>query len=358
MTGWTYFLDGTKDPTQCVHQWLGDWKDPSGNIVTYGFRYEQLSCSTVALRQIFKWGPGTLPRMSRANGRRPWRSGRRTTTRSNIRRIVAGKPWDRAMDKMIIHGGVPLRGAVALSGSKNATLPILMASLLTDEPVMIRNVPHLRDVQTAMALLSGLGVRRAGSATISWFAGREPDLARGALRTGQNDARVVFRARAVAGARETRPGFDSRRMRDRRAPGQSAYHGNSRSRRAGSIAQRLCRGACRPLKGARIWLDNPTVGATENIMMAAVRARGRTAIENAAREPEVQDLAKFLLAMGAQHARRRHSRHRNRRRREASWRRTRGHSRSHRGGFADGRGGDHRRRPVDSQMRRSISSRR
>lgn len=52
MTGWTYFLDGTKDPTQCVHQWLGDWKDPSGNIVTYGFRYEQLSCSTVALADL------------------------------------------------------------------------------------------------------------------------------------------------------------------------------------------------------------------------------------------------------------------------------------------------------------------
>ena len=63
------------------------------------------------------------------------------------------------MDKMIIHGGAPLMGAVSVSGSKNATLPILMASLLTDEPCTIRNVPHLRDVNTALALLRGLGVQ-------------------------------------------------------------------------------------------------------------------------------------------------------------------------------------------------------
>ena len=137
------------------------------------------------------------------------------------------------MDKMIIHGGAPLRGAVNVSGSKNATLPILMASLLTSEPVSIRNVPHLRDVETALALLRRLGVQCAGPAITTWCLQAESVTSHQAPYDLVKTMRASFFVLGPLLARaQTRQGFHSRWMRDRRAPGEPAHHRNSRARRA------------------------------------------------------------------------------------------------------------------------------
>ncbi|HYA36191.1 MAG TPA: UDP-N-acetylglucosamine 1-carboxyvinyltransferase [Candidatus Binataceae bacterium] len=201
---------------------------------------------------------------------------------------------------MIIRGGAPLSGVVGVSGSKNATLPILMAALLTDEPIAIRNVPRLRDVRTALDLLSRLGVdsRWTGDHEIELKASRVTsheapyDLVKtmrasffvlGPLLARTGSARVSTPGGCAIGARPVNLHIAGLRSL-----------GAKIQLRAGYVEAH-----CDGLRGARIWLDNPSVGATENILMAAVRARGRTTIENAAREPEVQDLAKCLGAMGA-----------------------------------------------------------
>jgi UDP-N-acetylglucosamine 1-carboxyvinyltransferase len=201
---------------------------------------------------------------------------------------------------MLIRGGMPLRGTVALSGSKNAALPIMMASVLTDEPLIIRNVPRLRDVRTAMELLSGLGV------SARWIADHEIELDARQLNSHEAPYELVktMRASFVAlgpllarcgRARVSTPGGC--------AIGARPVNLHIAGIRALGARIQLRNGYVEAhaatLTGARIWLDNPSVGATENILMAAVRARGRTVIENAAREPEVQDLACLLRAMGA-----------------------------------------------------------
>ena len=202
---------------------------------------------------------------------------------------------------MLIRGGVPLRGTVELSGSKNAALPIMMASVLTDEPLIIRNVPRLRDVRTAMELLSGLGV------STRWIGDHEIELDARHLNSHEAPYELVktMRASFVAlgpllarcgRARVSTPGGC--------AIGARPVNLHIAGIRALGARIQLRNGYVEAhaatLTGARIWLDNPSVGATENILMAAVRARGRTVIENAAREPEVQDLARLLRAMGAQ----------------------------------------------------------
>src|ERR1700689_5196962 len=204
------------------------------------------------------------------------------------------------MDRMLIRGGVPLRGTVGLSGSKNAALPIMMASVLTSEPLIIRNVLRLRDVRTAMELLGGLGVaaRWIGDHEIELDARnlssheapyelvktmRASFVALGPLLARCGRARVSTPGGCAIGARPVNLHIAGIRALGARIQLRNGYveaHATS-------------------LTGARIWLDNPSVGATENILMAAVRARGRTVIENAAREPEVQDLACLLRAMGA-----------------------------------------------------------
>src|ERR1700719_1750022 len=204
------------------------------------------------------------------------------------------------MEKRIIYGGAPLRGTVTLSGSKNAALPIMMASFLTSEPLQLSNVPRLRDVKTAMELLIGLGVEarwtddhsvelRAANVTSheasyelvktmrASFVVLGPLLA----RTGR--ARVSTPGGCAIGARPVNLHIAGIRMFGARI---QMRHGYVEAHAAN-------------LRGARVWLHAPSVGATENILMAAVRARGRTTIENAAREPEVQDLARMLTAMGA-----------------------------------------------------------
>jgi UDP-N-acetylglucosamine 1-carboxyvinyltransferase len=204
------------------------------------------------------------------------------------------------MDKMLIRGGVKLAGEVSVSGSKNASLPILMAALLTNEPVRIRNVPRLRDVATALALLQGLGVesRWTGDHELELCAARVTSheapyemvktmrasfVVLGPLLARCGRARVSTPGGCAIGARPVNLHISGIRSLGARVQLRHGY--------VEAHAERL--------SGTRVWLDTPSVGATENIMMAAVRARGRTQIENAAREPEVQDLARFLVAMGA-----------------------------------------------------------
>ncbi|MGD0073063.1 MAG: UDP-N-acetylglucosamine 1-carboxyvinyltransferase [Candidatus Binataceae bacterium] len=205
------------------------------------------------------------------------------------------------MDKIVIHGGAPLRGEVALSGSKNASLPILAAALLTDQPVVIRNVPRLRDVHTALALLGRLGVEsrwtdehalELRAATVTSHEApydlvktmRASFIVLGPLLARAGRARVSTPGGCAIGARPVNLHISGIRALGARIQLRNGY-----------VEARADR-----LTGARLWLDTPSVGATENIMMAAVLARGHTLIENAAREPEVQDLALMLNAMGAQ----------------------------------------------------------
>ncbi len=205
------------------------------------------------------------------------------------------------MDRMIIHGGTPLKGEVAVSGSKNASLPILMAAILTDEPVVVHNVPCLRDVRTALKLLEGLGVASR------WLDEHSVELHAAAIACHEAPYELVKTMRAsflVLGPLLAR----TRRARVS-TPGGCAIGARPVNLHIGGIRSLGARIQLRAgyvearadnLTGARVWLDTPSVGATENIMMTATRARGRTVIENAAREPEVQDLARMLIAMGAQ----------------------------------------------------------
>jgi UDP-N-acetylglucosamine 1-carboxyvinyltransferase len=204
------------------------------------------------------------------------------------------------MEKMIIRGGVPLRGTVAVSGSKNTALPILIAALLTDEPVRIYNVPRLRDVTTTLELLNELGVEA------SWTGDNQVEVRAREIRSCVAPYELVKTMRAsflVLGpllareghARVSTPGGCAIGAR----PVNLHIHGIRALGAKIQLKGGYVEARAKRLAGARIWLDNPSVGATENIMMAAVRARGRTQIENAAREPEIADLAKLLNAMGA-----------------------------------------------------------
>jgi UDP-N-acetylglucosamine 1-carboxyvinyltransferase len=204
------------------------------------------------------------------------------------------------MDKIIIHGGTPLHGSIRLSGSKNATLPILMASILTAEPIIVCNVPRLRDVSTAIELLSRLGVE------VHWRGEHELQLCAAQLSSWEAPYEMVKTMRAsfvVLGPLLARSGRARVSTPGGCAIGARPVNLHIAGIRALGAKIHLRNGYVEAhaerLKGARVWLDNPSVGATENIMMAAVRAEGRTVIENAAREPEVQDLARMLTAMGA-----------------------------------------------------------
>ncbi|MDH3288067.1 MAG: UDP-N-acetylglucosamine 1-carboxyvinyltransferase [Betaproteobacteria bacterium] len=204
------------------------------------------------------------------------------------------------MDKLVIEGGVPLSGEVRVSGAKNATLPILCASLLTTEPLVVTNVPHLRDVTTMLTLLGELGV----AISVDERLGVELNAARiGApvapyelVRTMRASVLVLGPLAARCGeARVSLPGGCAIGLRpiDQHIKGLQAM-GAEIAIEHGYIAARAKR-----LRGAHICLDLVTVTGTENLMMAATLAAGTTVIENAAREPEVVDLATCLSAMGA-----------------------------------------------------------
>jgi UDP-N-acetylglucosamine 1-carboxyvinyltransferase len=198
-----------------------------------------------------------------------------------------------------IEGGVPLEGSVAVSAAKNATLPALAASLLTAEPVVIPNVPGLNDVRTMLTLLETLGARversgdevrvrveRVASDVASYelvSTMRASVLVLGPLVARHGSARVALPGGCAIGVRPI----------DQHLKGLARL-GAEVAIENGYIVARASR-----LKGARIIADLVTVTGTENLMMAAALASGTTVIENAAREPEVSDLAALLTAMGA-----------------------------------------------------------
>jgi UDP-N-acetylglucosamine 1-carboxyvinyltransferase len=203
------------------------------------------------------------------------------------------------MNKLIINGGSPLSGEVRISGSKNAVLPILAGTLLADSPVIIRNVPHLHDVTTTMELLGRMGV----SLTIGEKMSIEVDpttlentfapyelvktmrasiLVLGPLLARFGEAEVSLPGGCAIGARPV----------DMHLSGLEAMGAHI------DVEQGYIRARCDRLKGARIVMDQVTVTGTENLMMAASLADGTSVIENAAREPEVVDLADFINAMG------------------------------------------------------------
>jgi UDP-N-acetylglucosamine 1-carboxyvinyltransferase len=204
------------------------------------------------------------------------------------------------LDKLQIQGGTPLEGEVRISGAKNATLPILAAALLADDPVIIGNVPHLQDVTTTIELLGQMGA----SVTIDEHMHIEVDASTVRECFAPYDLVKTMRASIlVLGPLVARFG-----RADVSLPGGCAIGarpvnihvaglqamGADITIEGGYIRARAAR-----LRGARLVLDTVTVTGTENLMMAATLADGETVIENAAREPEVVDLANFLSSMGA-----------------------------------------------------------
>ena len=211
------------------------------------------------------------------------------------------------MPKLVIEGGVPLHGAIAISGAKNAALPILCASLLSAEPLTLHNVPALEDVATTLKLLAqmGVAVQRDGATVRLDASGlnnpvapyalvktmRASILVLGPLVARMGHARVSLPGGCAIGARPV----------DQHIKGLEAMGATVRLEHGDIVASAPAssdklRGK---LRGARIVTDLVTVTGTENLMMAAVLAEGETVIENAAREPEVVDLATCLIAMGA-----------------------------------------------------------
>jgi UDP-N-acetylglucosamine 1-carboxyvinyltransferase len=205
------------------------------------------------------------------------------------------------VDKLLISGGAPLRGSVRISGSKNAALPILATTLLTASPLVFSNVPHLRDITTMLRLLASMGVRveqtpqgtvTACSDAITDFSApydlvktmRASILVLGPLLARFGRAHVSFPGGCAIGSRPI-----DLHLRGLQAMGAEIEID-------GGYINARCEGR---LRGAHILFDKVTVGGTENLLMAATLAAGRTVLENAAREPEIVDLAHCLVSMGA-----------------------------------------------------------
>jgi UDP-N-acetylglucosamine 1-carboxyvinyltransferase len=204
------------------------------------------------------------------------------------------------MQKIVVQGGVPLRGEVRISGAKNAVLPILCAGLLADGPVLIRNVPNLHDVKTTLRLLAELG---AGITLDDAFDIRiDPRSVRShvapyeLVKTMRASVLVLGPLLAKHGAAEVSlPGgcaIGSRPV-DQHIKGMQALGAEV------SVEHGFIKASAKRLQGARVVFDMVSVGATENVLMAATLAEGRTVLENAAMEPEIIDLAQCLVAMGA-----------------------------------------------------------
>ncbi len=203
------------------------------------------------------------------------------------------------MEKFIIEGGIPLSGEVTPSGNKNAALPILAACLLTDEPVVLHNIPQIKDVRNMRLLLENLGVKVETLDKNSWR------LTAQNLQTADLDPELCRRIRAsilLAGPMLARkgeiqlppPGGDviGRRRLDTHLLALGALGAQVNYERTLEFhAERLI--------GTDILLDEASVTATENVIMAAVTARGKTTIRNAASEPHVQELCNILVSMGA-----------------------------------------------------------
>jgi UDP-N-acetylglucosamine 1-carboxyvinyltransferase len=204
------------------------------------------------------------------------------------------------MDKLLITGGKPLFGELRISGAKNAALPILAGALLSESPVVIGNVPHLHDITTTMELLGRMGVHlvvdeklniEVDSGTINNFFApyelvktmRASILVLGPLVSRFGRAEVSLPGGCAIGSR----------------PVNLHLQGLTAMGAEVSVKNGYIHATAKRLKGCRIVLDQVTVTGTENLMMAAALAEGTTILENAAREPEVVDLANFLNEMGA-----------------------------------------------------------
>jgi UDP-N-acetylglucosamine 1-carboxyvinyltransferase len=204
------------------------------------------------------------------------------------------------VDKLLIEGGRPLSGEVEISGAKNAALPLLCAALLTKEPLRLTNVPALNDIGTMLKLLAQMGVkveRTNGSVTLDAAGVDNPVAPYELVKTMRASVLVLGPLVARAGeAKVSLPGGCAIGARpvDQHIKGLTAM-GAEVSVEHGYVHARAAR-----LRGARLFTDMVTVTGTENLMMAACLADGETVIENAAREPEVVDLANCLVAMGAQ----------------------------------------------------------
>ncbi|MBU3020927.1 UDP-N-acetylglucosamine 1-carboxyvinyltransferase [Aestuariibacter sp. A3R04] len=205
------------------------------------------------------------------------------------------------MDKLVIKQSPPLQGEVRISGAKNAALPLLMTPLLTDEPCRFTNVPNLRDINTTTALLKQLGAEiskpdnneiRISAASLQSVTAsyelvktmRASILVLGPLLAKQGQANVSLPGGCAIGARPVNLHLSGLEQMGAHIEVDEGY---IRAKVEGR------------LKGARIFMDVVSVGATENLMMAAALADGTTELENAAREPEIVDLANCLNQMGA-----------------------------------------------------------
>lgn len=203
------------------------------------------------------------------------------------------------MDKLIISGGAPLRGEIRISGAKNAVLPILAATLLADSRVTVANVPHLHDVTTTMELLGRMGAElvidekmniEVDPRSINSFAApydlvktmRASILVLGPLVARYGAADVSLPGGCAIGSRPV-----NLHVKGLQALGADI-----------SVENGYIKARAKRLKGARLVMDMVTVTGTENLLMAAALAQGESVIENAAREPEVVDLANFINRMG------------------------------------------------------------
>jgi UDP-N-acetylglucosamine 1-carboxyvinyltransferase len=204
------------------------------------------------------------------------------------------------MDKLIIKGGRPLEGVIGISGAKNAALPILAATLLADDPVNISNVPHLHDITTTISLLAQMGSEltvdermnlEIDSTKIKEFFApyelvktmRSSILVLGPLLAKYGKADVSLPGGCAIGSRPVNIHLQGLRSMGADIQVEGGY----------------IRATAKKLKGVHLTMDIVTVTGTENLMMAATLAEGITILENAAREPEVSDLANCLISMGA-----------------------------------------------------------
>jgi UDP-N-acetylglucosamine 1-carboxyvinyltransferase len=206
------------------------------------------------------------------------------------------------VDKLRIRGGQPLSGEVRVSGAKNAALPILCASLLTPEPLHLTNVPRLMDVATMARLLVRMGVQvdrerpAQGEVVLRATALSEPTAPYELVKTMRASVLVLGPLLARCGrAKVSLPGGCAIGAR----PVDQHIKGLQSMGATITVEHGYMHAVAERLRGARIVMDLVTVTGTENLMMAATLAEGTTLLENAAREPEVLDLARCLLAMGA-----------------------------------------------------------
>ena len=208
------------------------------------------------------------------------------------------------MDKLVIEGGFPLKGEVTISGAKNAALPILISSLLSDETLNLQNVPNLQDIKTCIDLLRALGVRvkRQGNECfldandVNNFDApydlvktmRASILVLGPLLAKYGEAKVSLPGGCAIGSRPVDIHIKGLELMGAKIIIDKGY-----------ISASTAQLPNKKLQGCRIFMDQVTVGGTENLMMAAVLAEGITILENAAKEPEIVDLGNCLIKMGA-----------------------------------------------------------